>query len=186
MGRIIDRRRNMGNYKPTVIWNQMFDRKEFKRGTTFNGITYETDWDNSFSLTANGTSTSSRNWYFAVGYNKNIEGHIYVMYTGIKGNRNFYVEEANSVGFRDYGDGCLFTSGRGTFAIGIFVRTDFTVNNEIVKPNLFDLTLMFGAGKEPTLAQFKQWFVDNIGSLDGDYPFNTGEKIKVKYLPEDM
>ena len=53
--------------------------------------------------------------------------------------------------------------------------------------NVIDLTLMFGAGNEPTsVAQFEQWFTDNIGSLDNYYPYNEGEEIKVKYLPQYM
>jgi len=52
---------------------------------------------------------------------------------------------------------------------------------------LFDLTQMFGEGNEPTsVAQFQQWFTDNIGPLDTYYPYNKGEEIKVKYLPKDM
>lgn len=52
---------------------------------------------------------------------------------------------------------------------------------------IFDLTLMFGAGNEPTtVAQLEQWFTDNIGSLDNYYPYNEGEEIKVKYLPQYM
>ena len=45
---------------------------------------------------------------------------------------------------------------------------------------LFDLTLMFGEGNEPsTVAEFESWLETNIGLKDY-YPYNEGELIPVK------
>ena len=43
--------------------------------------------------------------------------------------------------------------------------------NEVVRPRVFDLTLMFGAGNEPTAEQFTAMFPEE------SYPYNPGEII---------
>ena len=52
----------------------------------------------------------------------------------------------------------------------ISIGSGYTANNLVFKPQLFDLTQMFGAGNEPTTpAEFWSYFDHNF------YPYNAGE-----------
>lgn len=68
-----------------------------------------------------------------------------------------------------------------------FNRTGQSISGMTASGFIFlsDLTLMFGEGNEPTsISQYESWFVDNIGPLNVYQSYNTGQTIKVKYLPK--
>lgn len=58
----------------------------------------------------------------------------------------------------DFGEGKLFTATYdATYDLSFFTAGAITVNYE-VKPQLFDFTDMYGAGKEPSIAEFRAAF----------------------------
>lgn len=74
----------------------------------------------------------------------------------------------------NYGSGVIAPINVDTrvYIVPLMVKSGVTVNNLVVYPQIFDLTLMFGAGNEPkTVAEFKTLFSDDY------YPYNTGEII---------
>ena len=65
---------------------------------------------------------------------------------------------------RDYGNGAIFTSTTAGNYVGVAIKkAGITFDNLVIKPQLFDLTEMYGAGNEPTtVEQFRQDFPEEL------------------------
>lgn len=139
-----------------------FNRTDTDRGVTF---TYSGDG----SCTINGTPTGE---YYSL-------STITLDIKSIKPNHKYLIYEinnepiiselilANYTGgyiFRGIGDIYTFPEHDYTrFVFEIRVNLNQTANNIVVKPQLFDLTEMYGAGNEPTtVAQFRQDFPNEM------------------------
>lgn len=181
---MLNRRRTIMDNRPTIVWNQLIE----------SGVNIAFDVTNS--------TTERRYIHVAKGNiifhtNECIAGHKYIL-------RNKSIPDVDSDSWgRFYWAGLqvnnwIFRTNVINIAIGLNIGNSNESlrfyginpgfrNKGTMSVNLIDLTLMFGAGNEPTsVAQFEQWFTDNIGSLDTYYPYNAGQEIKVKYLPKDM
>ena len=141
---------------------QLLNKSEYVATTTVNGVTYTNNSDGSF--TVNGTATARAVFIFKTGLN-------------IPNGKFLFLGKNESLALQMdvYIDG-VYTATR--FANNIFVSNysgDFngvvyfvvdagqTVNNLTSKPQLFDLTEMYGAGNEPsTVAEFKQKFPEEL------------------------
>lgn len=127
----------------SVVWNQQL---KLDRVTDHNGIT--ASLNNDGSITINGTATSDA--YVLIdsrGAFKLNENHKYLYKgcpSGGSGIGYFLGDGWSSMG-RDYGSGTIFTATSGTFQPNITVREGNTVSNLKFKPNLFDITKMFGS-----------------------------------------
>ena len=74
----------------------------------------------------------------------------------------------------EYGNGAIWNSGSYGFAIRLKIENGTTVNNLIFTPQAFDLTAMFGSGKEPTIEEFKAMFPEEY------YPYSEPTLLPFK------
>ena len=130
----------------SVAWNQLVNHSHWT-STTNNGITFTVEDDG--KIVVNGTATGLArimvNPYFGLKAN-----HKYVL-TGTPNNSNGVVLRYFGTGLRDEGNGSIINITTDAYnALAIEATEGLTVNNAIFYPRLTDLTLMFGAGNEPT------------------------------------
>ena len=156
-----------------IEWNQMLDKSKFAFTGTYskNGIDFVNNGDGTYTVTGTAPQTTTA---FIQNFTTPMQaGHIYYI-CGVPES----VGSANDMRFGTYSDsaGVFFAyntivTASSTFNnVRIVVAAGHTVNNILVKPQLFDLTQMFGAGNEPaTPAEFWSYFDHKL------YPYNPGE-----------
>ena len=156
-----------------IEWNQMLDKSKFAFTGTYskNGIDFVNNGDGTYTVTGTASQTTTA---FIQKFTTPMQaGHIYYI-CGVPES----VGSANDMRFGTYSDsaGVFFAyntivTASSTFNnVRIVVAAGHTVNNILVKPQLFDLTQMFGAGNEPaTPAEFWSYFDHKL------YPYNPGE-----------
>jgi phage-related protein len=154
----------------TVVWNQLAP-VPFRNQAAAAGITYTTNSDGSVSL----SGTATKVIYERIGTALTVVGHKYVVYMGgtIDSSSDLYI----------YNDGGGINTGASnkilatvTAAKSVFVRiaNGATVDGTI-RPQIFDLTQMFGAGNEPaTVAEFEALFPEPY------YPYDAGSLLPVR------
>lgn len=131
----------------TLVWNQLFPALN---SISVSGITMTANGDGSYTLngtaTADFVSSSMNNLTLVV-------GHKYLV-LGESGEARAQVYDTAG-----HYAGSIFTSIKEGCPARIVVLSGKTVTNAIVWPQVFDLTLMFGAGNEPsTVAEFEAMF----------------------------
>lgn len=163
-------------------WNQLM--QSTNASGTINGITYVYKTDG--TITANGTATNS-SWSDNIGVNDInkilwIKGHKYYVNPNFKNN----TENIDNLHFQIYwshteeGDNRAYSVvnpkvidfNYTTELLGYFrirIAKNVIVDNLQARPIIIDLTAMFGAGKEPTVEQFRKMFPCDY------YPYNAGE-----------
>jgi len=158
----------------SIVFNQVVNPNNFRPSYTVNGVTI-TRVDG-YKFVANGTATGG-DAYFSDSFVP-IKGHVYLEKSCPKGGSaetyRSYITGSNVVMDINYGSGVIAPINVDTrvYIVPLMVKSGVTVNNLVVYPQIFDLTLMFGAGNEPkTVAEFKTLFSDDY------YPYNTGEII---------
>ena len=137
----------------TVVWNQLNPNNGYTQ--TINGLTYTKNNDGSWTL--NGTSTDTANKAFT-GTTPLMAGHKYYIHGCPAGSGT----SSYTLGFgginTDTGNGGIWTA---TASGGIFrfnCVSGVTFNNVTMYPQYHDLTLMFGAGNEPTADECRAMF----------------------------
>lgn len=156
----------------TVVWNQKCDTRNFSN-TTHRNITYVKQSNGAVEVngTASGNSVNFYNFPF-------IQGHVY--YIPNKTADLNYGTSANNDTTWNVGAFNLFTATTQNI-IMVYAGNGTTVNNVKIFPMLFDLTLIYGAGNEPTsVAQFEADYLKWFGKPLGYEPYNEGELIPVK------
>ena len=160
-----------------IEWNQLLDKSEYPATTTINGVTFTNNRDG--TITVNGTATA--NAIFApIGISNPtpiVSGHKFLFISCPSGGSlNTYYSDLKDVpgdhSFYDVGTGVIMTAASTVIGLRFNIRvvSGYTANNLVFKPQLFDLTQMFGAGNEPaTPAEFWSYFDHKL------YPYNTGE-----------
>lgn len=155
---------------------QLLDKNEFRETHVNNGITYTNNGNGTFTL--NGTTTSAsgsgiyssdssvniikaNHKYLMLGFPIAFNGYNYVYFQYYPFNTSIKYYILNNA------NGYLFFTpmddGNRWNIFLSFKTTGFTVNNITIKPQLFDLTEMYGAGNEPTtVAQFRQDFPNEM------------------------
>ena len=178
-----------------IIWNQLLDKSKYPATTTSSGVTFTNNGDG--TITVNGTAGSTANAYFNVAKNISvIQGHKYyaTMSKPIE-HANFWLGlYANSGDAPFYGGTILDQSGKiltcvtssDKLYVDINLYKNTSVSNATVKPQLFDLTQMFGADHEPaTPEEFWSYFETNKVYLKNTYlnivgPFNTNSSKAIR------
>ena len=162
----------------TIVWNQLMDKSEFQSNATINGVTFTDNGDG--SITVNGTADPAI-VYYRVGAAISVSvGHKLLIASGISGGgwgSYLMYDDANldHNSFDVSGIGKIYTAGASFAALYISIDKDYTANNLVFKPQLFDLTQMFGAGNEPaTAAEFRTMFPK------GYYEYNAGQLLSAK------
>lgn len=156
-----------------IEWNQLLDKSKFAFTDTYskNGVDFVNNGDGTY--TVNGTASQTTTAFIQNFTTPMLAGHTYYM-CGIPES----VGSANDIRFGTYSDsaGVFFAyntivTASSTFNnVRILVNAGRTVNNILVKPQLFDLTQMFGAGNElATPEEFWTYFDHKL------YPYNPGE-----------
>lgn len=142
---------------------QLLGKSKFLATQTINGVTFTNNGDG--TITVNGTATKSssigteiKNWTPIIGHK--------ILVSGCPeggGANTFSLGAFNQRGAIDYGNGAIgsvITTGKW---FGIIFNSGVTFDNLIFKPQLFDLTEMYGAGNEPTtVEQFRQDFPEEL------------------------
>ncbi len=162
-----------------IEWNQLLDKSKYPATTTTNGVTFTNNGDG--SVTVNGTASSSANYgliLYSVKFG--VTGHKYMSCGCPSGGSNDKYRIVNTIaksgvyvdGFSDRGNGAIskaLEEGETIYS-DINIANGYTANNLIFKPQIFDLTQMFGAGNEPaTPEEFWSYFDHKL------YPYNPGE-----------
>jgi hypothetical protein len=155
-----------------VEWNQLLDKSKFGFGQTFNGITSVNNGDGSFTLS--GTSTG---YYQYVLFNpislSTDSSHKYLLGgcpPGGQWDKKWGLSGLNTIESTDFGEGVIITGATSISPIMYVWSPAGAVSNLTFKPQLFDLTQMFGAGNEPaTPEEFWSYFDHKL------YPYNPGE-----------
>lgn len=154
----------------SVVWNQLISL--WKGSQSVAGVTIMGDTE----VVANGTaerdsaiSLSSPNPYM-------IQGHKYFMRGCPSSGSSSTYYLTNQAGANDYGNGVIFTANyeSGGRAIIIRFNAGVTFDNVVFRPQLFDLTKMFGAGNEPTTIEE---FYARKPIVEDEFAYNEGEVI---------
>lgn len=158
----------------TVVWNQlvvMSNQTEER-----NGITYTTTSNG--TVVINGTSTAVADYAPRFVDAVPTIGHVYWL-RGCPANSSASTYYINTNNGACYADGLRFTADSLTSrSIHIRVESGVTANNVTFRLQFTDLTLMFGAGNEPTLEECRTMF-------PADYPYNAGTEIPLSVAIND-
>ena len=153
---------------------QLSNKNTYSATQTVNGVTFTNNGDG--TIIVDGTNTGTVRIFFTVAVNINLtDGHYYCM----SGNAADWSANTYCTTFEIAGNGSdrdgekIFKYTEPLNVIGtkngfyIRISIGITVNNAIFKPQLFDLTEMYGAGNEPTtVEEFREKFPDEL------YPYS--------------
>lgn len=149
----------------TIVWNQLNLNGE--KSATKYGISFINNKDGSWTITgtcsaSDGKSANTPIYLFS---NKFVSGHKYL----VKADKYF----GENYGFAINGASNPLKEAviiNYAFNPIIFVKDKVTVDNVMIRMNIFDLTQMFGTGHEPfTPEEFEAMFPADY------YPYNAGE-----------
>ena len=170
----------------TVVWNQLVPQTG--GGNTVEGITFTNNNDGTW--TANGTATGKA-IISVVLAPKTINDHV-IYFCGCPngGSDNVYRLYINGLSNKiDYGNGVVAKpTGLEYPYLNMQIYSGVTVNNQVWKPQIFDLTQMFGTAVADAIYALEQaeagagvaWF-KKLFPKDY-YPYNAGELISVSAL----
>lgn len=157
----------------SIVFNQMVDLSKSKE-TTADGVTFTFPGDGIVAL--NGTSNKGGN-SIAVAIIKNVKDHKYLIIanplSGVYGAGQLLFT-SQVYGADTTGHGAIIVNGssNATWYYTLYVYEGVTYDNVKLQPQIFDLTAMFGSGKEPTsVEEFEKIFPADY------YPYNTGEIV---------
>lgn len=162
----------------TKVWNQLL--KNNSASESVSGITITNNSDGTFTCSGTVTSLVNKSLTVSVDFPFLVAGHYYLLRGCPEGGSlvNSYCLRNNAGTISDEGNGKIFnvsSTGALQFNIGFRVGTYSTI---VFKPVIIDLTLIYGAGNEPTTvaefeADFQQWFGRPIGAE----PYDAGSLI---------
>ena len=176
----------------TVAWNQFYSGTDSQ---TVNGITFTVNSDE--TITVNGTATADA--YYALSYTFGLYkdvGHKFFLSACPKdASPNTYFALIRFIGVEyDLGNGFIFNVPNTQYsgAFSICVKSGTTINNLVFKPQIIDLTQMFGSTiadyiynlEQGTagagVAYFRKLFPKPY------YAYNAGELMSVKTSAHKM
>lgn len=159
---------------------QLLDKSKLPNTQTVNGITYTVDKVNG-TITANGTATAESDYKADIALNNaesytngggtKIPSRLLFLGCPIGGSQTTYGLYNNwvSSGVVDTGNGGITDTTSDKyyeyyrFNLRITIKQGYTANNLTFKPQLFDLTEMYGSGNEPaTVEEFKSKFPNDL------------------------
>jgi hypothetical protein len=147
---------------------QLLDKSIYPATTTNKGITITNNGDG--SVTLNGTATSDGQFY-SLQYINLINGHKYFICDNQGSSFTDIVFTLDALGSAGNREGNIYTfnitSGPLRRNAYFWVASGTVISNRVYKPQIFDLTEMYGAGHEPaTVAEFRQRFPNEL------YPYS--------------
>ena len=153
----------------TILWNQICSIVSGDK--TSNDVVCVDNGDGSF--TVNGTASATTTLVLANLPNPEVGHKCILLGCPAGGSLPSYCLVTRYDTNRDVGNGSIATITNATTSfVAVRVSNGFTADNLVFKPQFFDLTLMFGAGKEPsTVAEFQEMFPALYHS------YNAGELI---------
>lgn len=165
-------------------WNNslnLIDKSNFRSSDVGSGVTFTNNGDGSW--TVNGTATSQNYFMLITEWMQLNTSHKYLLSGCPKEGSSdlfLYVDHGGSLFDYDTGNGSIGTPTKNSGTITIAVWNNTAVNNAIFKPQLYDLTEIYGAGNEP--ATVEQFYTDYplaktspLGFSDlGIIPSNSG------------
>lgn len=166
---------------------QVLDKSKYPATNTNNGITFTNNVDG--TITVNGTASDRAEYFLYGAYQFDlsvIKNHKYLLIiTDIDHNFNVvFGGKASGLGYYEGRAKYIIVTASDTmdgkcYAI-IRVEKEKTCNNEIAKPQLFDLTEMYGAGNEPTtVEEFRADFPDDLYEYT---PYCWSSMKNIRYL----
>ena len=157
---------------------QLLDKSKYPEVITNAGVTTTSNGDG--SITINGTATASSYINCTLAYPKENNGHVFYICANntTMSKSTWQYGLLNQVGLLDYGNGAIGkTNDRMLRLTGITFNNGIVFDNVIIKPQIIDLTEMFGAGNEPTtVEEFRQKFPNEL------YPYSPYCWAKIKSL----
>lgn len=146
---------------------QLLDKSKYPATTTKAGITWTNNGDG--TITANGTATAFTNILVDTVTPTIIKsGHKFLMLGcplsngNITTSKEYWMQEGYEF-CSDHGVGGFFSLKGNNMNLRVYIQKDYTADNLTFKPQIFDLTEMYGAGNEPTtVAQFRQDFPNDL------------------------
>ena len=170
---------NRGKYIANKEPVQLLDKSKYSATQTINGVTFTNNGDG--TITVNGTATN--NAYFNIQNDQFVctpnKKYLLCGCPAIGSWTTFalYVSQASDkwlADVPDFGNGNVFTGvvdATRFSGVIIFIVKNQTVNNLVFKPQLYDLTEMYGIGNEPTtVEQFKADFPNELYDYN---PYNA-------------
>lgn len=157
----------------SVVWNQLWQKKWVPTATQ-SGITLTNNGDGSY--TANGTANGDIDFYdFIIPV---IGGHKYLLKGCPQGGgTNTYSFRLSGIGY-DYGEGVIGTNSQtNNTAYEFHFTNGVTCSNLVFRPQIIDLTQMFGAGNEPTTYEE---FLSRKPKVADEYAYNEGTIVNNK------
>lgn len=144
---------------------QLLDKSKYLATQTASGVTFTNNEDG--TITVNGTA-SSNIYLDIIFYWLELSTDRKYLIIGCPSGGNFdkyflYVNNGGALWDCDIGNGSIGTPIKQHGVITIAISKGVVVNNLVFKPQLFDLTEMFGAGNEPTTVdEFKAKFPNEL------------------------
>ena len=134
---------------------QLLDKSKYPVTQTVNGVTYTNNGDGTFTISGSATDTN----FYRIGKVPLIVTHLYYM-----GHTSYKMETHNGVRQIDSYDNGIILTCEQTTESSVYIDTyEGEEFNIVYKPQLFDLTEMYGAGNEPkTVAEFKAKFPNEL------------------------
>lgn len=167
---------------------QLLDKSKYPATRTINGVTFTNNGDG--TITVNGTATNRAALTFTSFIKPFLSGKFLLIGCPNGGNVSKYfnyvfirTQDGNFInGIEDVGNGGILNYGITTYTVlcQIIVMKDTVCDNLVFKPQLFDLTEMYGAGNEPTtVKQFRQDFPEEMYDYS---PYCWASMKNIRYL----
>lgn len=142
---------------------QLLDKSQYPTVITKAGVTTTSNGDG--SITINGTATASDYINCTPEYSLFNNGHVfYVCANNTSMNRSTWFYSLLNQGIDDMGSGVISKTDATRWRYtGIFFYSGVVFDNVVIRPQILDLTEMYGAGNEPaTVAEFKAKFPNEM------------------------
>lgn len=149
---------------------QLLDKSKYPATQTDRGITFTNNGDG--TITVNGTATGNAQFLVRQSIHCK-DNHKYLVKGSPSGGgyglyritTSVYEDGSYVTGFSDSGSGNISNALLGSYTITVFIDIykGQTVSNLVFKPQIFDLTEMYGAGNEPTtVEEFRKDFPEEM------------------------
>lgn len=172
----------------SVKWTQLINPEHFSISQTINGMTFTVNKNNG-TITCNGTTTTAVSLYVANETSKVFQAtpNDIICLKGCPsgGSASTYYLAFYGTTYNDFGSGVYdkLSNRRAnttdtintSMAIAIEIASGVTMTNKVFRPQLFNVSNIYGLGKEPkTMADFNKDYPYNI------YPYGKQEILTTK------
>lgn len=176
-GAILDGAARVSSVKGnSVVWNQK--ARAITKPSSKNGVTIVRNEDGSFTIS--GSAEADTRIQVSVNFPNNPTHKYCMLGCPPNGSMSTYRLEENYYGKKDSGTGFIgiLGSGEANCSLGIVVSANYSITSPLIfTPRLIDLTLMFGAGNEPTTIEE---FYARKPKVADENAFNEGEVIHME------